>query len=67
MSLNPNKDSKEIIRLSGWSTSEGWKGTGQLVNGSWVDWMLTRTGDLEKTDEKKPGSGGDREKREVPG
>ncbi len=52
--------SKALIRLSGWVNDTGWKGTGQLVDGSWIDWAATKSGDLEKKDEKKGGSGNDK-------
>ncbi len=51
---------EEDIRLSGWTTDNGWKGTGQLVDGTWIDWTATRTGDLEIEDkEKKKDNDGD--------
>jgi len=42
------------IRLSGWSESTGWKGKGQLADGTWITWTGTRTGDLQVKDAKKP-------------
>lgn len=44
---------KESIRLSGWATEDGWKGKGQMEDGSWVEWSASRTGDLEKSDKKQ--------------
>ncbi|MEP1093892.1 MAG: amidohydrolase family protein [Cyclobacteriaceae bacterium] len=55
MTFSPESRSKAIIRLSGWVTDTGWKGTGQMVDGSWIDWSAVRTGDLAKKDEKKEG------------
>lgn len=55
------KKSEELVRLSGWKTEKGWKGKGQLVDGKWVEWMASRTGDLEKKDDKKKG---DKKKKE---
>jgi len=54
ISLNfpEEKKSKKTIRLTGWSTDNGWKGSGQLVDGSWVDWSANRTGDLKEKEEK---------------
>jgi len=49
---------KESIRLSGWSTADGWKGKGQMEDGSWVAWSAKRTGDLESSDQKKRPKGG---------
>lgn len=43
------------IRLSGWSEGTGWKGRGQLVDGSWVNWSTTRTGDVAKSINKPAG------------
>jgi imidazolonepropionase-like amidohydrolase len=42
--------------LSGWSEPTGWKGKGQLADGTWIIWTGTRTGDLQAKDAKKPGS-----------
>lgn len=42
-----------LIRLSGWTTGKGWEGKGQLINGSWITWNATRTGDVEAKEEKK--------------
>jgi imidazolonepropionase-like amidohydrolase len=36
-----------LIRLSGWKVENGWKGNGQLADGKWVNWTLSRTGDVE--------------------
>ncbi|MEX2512205.1 MAG: amidohydrolase family protein [Cyclobacteriaceae bacterium] len=42
------------IRLSGWLEEGALTGRGQLIDGTWVDWMATRTGDAdpEKTKPK---------------
>lgn len=42
------------VRLTGWTEATGWKGKGQLVDGTWVDWTSTRTGDLQKKADNKP-------------
>lgn len=34
------------VRLTGWTEGTGWKGKGQLVDGTWINWTITRTGDL---------------------
>ena len=44
---------KKNIRLSGWRTSSGWKGTGQLADGKWVQWTSNRIGNLDPKEEKK--------------
>ncbi len=57
LSLKTTKEDKDDVRLSGWTMEKGWKGTGQLVNGSWTNWEAVRTGDIEKSDDKKtPGA-----------
>jgi imidazolonepropionase-like amidohydrolase len=53
LSFKPDKKSTGSIRLSGWSDASGWKGKGQLVNGSWVNWTSNRTGDLQTKNERK--------------
>ena len=42
-----------LIRLSGWTSKNGWEGKGQLIDGSWIEWAATRTGDLEVKEEKE--------------
>ncbi len=42
-----------LVRLSGWTTDKGWEGKGQLIDGSWVVWAATRTGDVEEKEEKE--------------
>ncbi len=44
---------KKTIRLSDWRTDSGWKGTGQLSDGKWVQWNATRTSNLDPKREKK--------------
>ena len=55
--------SKENIRLSGWTIDDGWKGTGQLANGNWIDWTTKRTADLDKEEGEKKS---DTDKKEEP-
>ncbi|MEQ9301782.1 MAG: amidohydrolase family protein [Cyclobacteriaceae bacterium] len=50
LSFAENTDAKGTIRLSGWTTDNGWKGTGQLANGNWIDWTASKTGDLESAE-----------------
>ncbi len=52
LSFKPEKQNPGIIRLSGWSQGTGWKGKGQLADGTWVDWSALRTGDVEKKNAK---------------
>lgn len=48
ISFKPTKQSTGSVRLSGWSETTGWKGKGQLVDGTWITWAATRTGDVAK-------------------
>jgi len=61
ISFKPETKSPGIIRLSGWSETTGWKGKGQLVDGTWVNWSGTRTGDLAA---KNPSKANGSEKKE---
>lgn len=54
LSFKPTKQSTGSIRLSGWSEGTGWKGKGQLADGSWVTWSASRTGDLASKAPAKP-------------
>ena len=54
LSFKPEKQNPGTIRLSGWSSDTGWKGKGQLANGTWVDWSSTRTGNTEEKSAAKP-------------
>lgn len=47
------QDKKGLVRLSGWSDEKGWSGKGQLIDGTWVDWSATRTGDVEEKEKKE--------------
>jgi imidazolonepropionase-like amidohydrolase len=48
LSFQPKKEAKGNIRLSGWAVANGWKGQGQLVDGSWIDWNATSAKGLDK-------------------
>ena len=53
VSFSP-EDEKGLVRLTGWKTDNGWDGKGQLIDGTWIEWSMTRTGDLEdKSSDKK--------------
>lgn len=52
ISYPPLKAKPERVRLSGWKESNGLKGKGQLVDGTWVTWNATRSGDVAKKEEK---------------
>ena len=69
LGVKEKKADKQEIRLSGWKTPNGWKGAGQLVDGTWIEWMAIRNGDVAtkaKSKEggkgKKPGKDGDERK-----
>ena len=53
LSFQPSKDETGKIRLSGWTDGDGWKGQGQLVDGSWVEWSATESNSAEETMDKK--------------
>jgi imidazolonepropionase-like amidohydrolase len=55
LSFKPDKQKDGSVRLSGWVDNTGWKGKGQLIDGSWVSWVATRSGNLtvDKKEEKK--------------
>ncbi|MCB0668457.1 MAG: amidohydrolase family protein [Saprospiraceae bacterium] len=59
-SFKPGTGSEQI-RLSGWKTENGWQGTGQLVDGTWINWSARKTGENEKESAKK----GDKKKDEM--
>lgn len=51
-SFKPDRGNAQI-RLSGWKTQDGWRGTGQLVDGTWIDWSTTRIAKGEEKANKK--------------
>lgn len=57
LSFVPGK-SKETVRLSGWWDEGGWKGKGQLVDGTWVDWQASsrteKIAESSDTNKKRP-------------
>jgi imidazolonepropionase-like amidohydrolase len=48
ISFKPEKQNPGNVRLSGWSNGTGWKGKGQLADGTWIDWNAARTGTIEE-------------------
>jgi imidazolonepropionase-like amidohydrolase len=56
LTFKPTKQSTSSIRLSGWGDGTGWKGKGQLADGTWVTWSATRTGDLATKETAKSGA-----------
>ena len=55
LSFKPEKQNPGSTRLSGWANGTGWKGKGQLVSGTWVDWAAVRAGDNDAMGAAKPG------------
>ncbi|MCK6618658.1 MAG: amidohydrolase family protein [Cyclobacteriaceae bacterium] len=62
LSFKPDAKAQGSIRLTGWTQGNGWKGRGQLINGTWVNWSATRTGDVKAGGPQR--SGGDTKKDE---
>ncbi len=54
-----------LVRLSGWTNKKGWNGKGQLIDGSWVEWIATRTGDVEVEDKKEKIDKNEEEKSQI--
>lgn len=57
LSFKPDAKAPGSIRLTGWSEATGWKGKGQLVDGTWITWTATRTGDVKSNNPQRPGPG----------
>ena len=49
LNIGFKKDSAAVVRLSGVLSDGAWRGTGQLANGKWVNWMATKTGEMKMT------------------
>ncbi len=41
------KDVNSVVRLSGVMTGDQWSGTGQLADGKWVSWTVTKSGEMK--------------------
>ncbi len=41
------KDTAAIVRLSGVMSDDKWRGTGQLANGKWINWMAAKTNEMK--------------------
>lgn len=55
LSYTPQDDDKKEVRLTGWTSPNGWKGRGQLASGVWTSWELMYSSELDKKDaEEKP-------------
>ena len=49
MTLNFDQpDTKEKVMLSGWKSTEGWKGKGQIGSEDWINWRLTFKNKFER-------------------
>ncbi len=51
-SFKEAKEDEGDHRFFGWISDSGWNGKGQLADGSWVDWTLTKTSELEKEEDE---------------
>jgi imidazolonepropionase-like amidohydrolase len=51
LSYSPEGEDGDV-RLNGWRTDRGWKGTGEAIDGASLSWTMTRTGDVEKKEGK---------------
>ena len=63
-SFMEKKDDGGDHRFYGWISENGWSGSGQLADGTWVDWTLTKTSDLEMEEEGE--KGGDQDEADKP-
>lgn len=52
LTYTPQDEEDKEVRLSGWKSTEGWKGQGQLVNGTWTSWALSYSGELDKKEDE---------------
>ncbi len=52
LSYQPIKAKTDRVRLSGWKEGTGFRGKGQLPDGTWVTWTAVRSGDIPKKDDK---------------
>jgi imidazolonepropionase-like amidohydrolase len=54
LSFSPVKGgaSTENIRLSGWRDGNNWAGTGQLADGTWINWKATNSGSSDKKEDR---------------
>ncbi len=54
LTYKPDKDAEGVIRLSGNIDGNVWKGQGQLIDGSWINWTATfKEAYVEKKEEEK--------------
>lgn len=58
-------DVAQSLRLNGWTIETGWRGNGQLTDGSWDDWQLTRISN--ETSASQSGQGSEQSIEEIPG
>lgn len=47
------EEKEGMIRLAGWVSENGFAGKAQSIEGTWMDWMATKRGDLEEKEESK--------------
>jgi imidazolonepropionase-like amidohydrolase len=58
ITISYTPEGESIVRLSGWKTTDGWKGQGQLNSGVWDTWQLSFASELEKKEDDKKKEGG---------
>lgn len=64
LSFKPDAKAQGSVRLTGWTQGNGWKGRGQLIDGTWVNWAAIRTGDVKAGGPQRQGG---TDKKEAPG
>ena len=64
ISLSYN-DEAGTVRLNGWPTDSGWQGSGQLANGSWQEWQLSKL-TTDASQENAPSDSDDELEKEAP-
>ena len=47
------QDTEGLVRLAGWRTDKGWKGTGKLTDGTDISWTMVRTGDVDRQEKQQ--------------
>ncbi|MFN3840147.1 MAG: amidohydrolase family protein [Cyclobacteriaceae bacterium] len=55
LSFKPDAKAQGSVRLTGWTQDNGWRGRGQLIDGTWVNWTSTRTGDVKAGSPQRQG------------
>ena len=53
------KDANSVVRLSGVMTGDQWSGTGQMADGKWVSWTVTKSGEMKEAADTMKRKGGE--------